>query len=86
VFNIFETLIITSGRITGQGFNDLKSDCIGFSSEGIGKLLLLLFDNNVARYITNHFVVKYYNANSFVNTSLFTNSKELAIYFKGIEI
>jgi len=70
ILRLFETLIIVSGRFNGSGYDNRKTNGIGFSSEGLFKLLNASTDNTIVNYLTNHFVVEYYNSNIFVDSGL----------------
>ncbi|MFZ0452861.1 MAG: hypothetical protein WAM24_03860, partial [Ignavibacteriaceae bacterium] len=83
IFRLFETVIITSGRYNGGGFNNYKSNGFGFSSEGIFKLLSRSIENNVIGFIANHFVLEYYDTNNFADSGFETNFQSLAFYFKN---
>ncbi len=83
IFRLFETVIITSGRYNGGGFNNYKSNGFGFSSEGIFKLLSRSIENNVIGFIANHFVLEYYDTNNFADSGFETNFQGLAFYFKN---
>ncbi len=84
IFNIFETLIITSGRFYGRGYNDnKKADGIGFSSEGLFKLLNATIENSTINYITKHFVLEYYDAYTFYDSPMETNLKGLTLTYRG---
>ncbi len=83
IFRLFETVIITSGRYNGHGFNNYKSNGFGFSSEGIFKLLSRSIENNVIGFVANHFVLEYYHTNNFVDSALETNFQGVALYFKN---
>ena len=86
IFRLFETVIITSGRYNGHGFNNYKSNGFGFSSEGIFKLLSSSIENNVIGFIANHFVLEYYHTNNFVDSDFETNFQGLAFYFKNFSL
>ncbi|MFH0735868.1 MAG: hypothetical protein V1773_15255 [bacterium] len=87
IFKFFETLIITSGRFSGKGY-DLtnKTDGIGFSSEGLFKLLNSIVDNSAVNYITKHFALEYYDTNTFVDSPMKTNFKGLVLTYRGYNI
>ena len=80
---MFETIIITSGRINGGGYNR-KSNGIGVSSEGIFKSLSMIIQNPLLNFFTNHFTFEYYNTNIFTDTNNESNFNGLAFYLKNI--
>ncbi len=86
IFRLFETIIITSGRYNGSGFNNYKSNGFGFSSEGIFKLLSRSIDNSAIGFISNHLVIEYFHSNNFVDTNFETNFQGLAFYFKNFSL
>lgn len=83
IFRLFETIIITSGRINGGGYNR-KSNGIGVSSEGIFKSLSMIIQNPLLNFFTNHFTFEYYNTNIFTDTNNESNFNGLAFYLKNI--
>jgi hypothetical protein len=87
IFKLFETVIIMSGRFEGQGFNVSATNGFGISSEGIFKLLSSSTNNPVFRYITDHFVLEYYNSNTYYDDSIYkANYQGITINFRGIEL
>jgi hypothetical protein len=86
IFRLFETIIITSGRYNGHGFNNYKSNGFGFSSEGIFKLLSRSIENNAIGFIANHLAIEYFHSNNFVDTNFETNFQGLALYFKNFTL
>jgi hypothetical protein len=85
ILRLFETIVIVSGRFNGSGYDNRKTNGIGVSSEGLFKLLNSSIDNPLINYLTNHFVVEYYNSNIFVDSGLDTNLKGIVINYRGIE-
>lgn len=83
IFRLFETLIITSGRYNGSGYDNIKSKGLGFSSEGLFKLSGILLNDPIVDFIAKHIVLEYYNANTFVDSGLETNFKGLVVNFRG---
>ena len=86
IFRFFETIIITSGRYNGHGFNNYKSNGFGFSSEGIFKLLSRSIENSAIGFIANHLAIEYFHSNNFVDTNFETNFQGLALYFKNFTL
>ena len=86
IFRFFETIIITSGRYNGHGFNNYKSNGFGFSSEGIFKLLSRSIKNSAIGFIANHLAIEYFHSNNFVDTNFETNFQGLALYFKNFTL
>ncbi len=85
IFRFFETFTIVSGRINGNGYNNYKSGGIGFSTEGLFKLLNIVYNSPTINYITNHFVLEYYNTYSFIDTDFEKNYKGLVLSYRGLE-
>ncbi len=85
IISFFKTVTLAFGRYNGAGFNDIKTNGLGFSTEGLSLLLSASIDNPVLNFIANHFALKYYDSNAFVNTSLETNFKGLTLYYKNFE-
>lgn len=85
ILKLFETVIIASGIYDGRGYNHLKTNGFGLSSEGIFKLLSEVIDNPVVKFISNHFVLEYYDSNIFVNSGFDTNIKGMSLFFKRME-
>jgi hypothetical protein len=85
ILRLFETIVIVSGRFNGSGYDNRKTNGIGISSEGLFKLLNASIDNPRINYLTNHFVVEYYNSNIFIDSGLDTNLKGIVINYRGIE-
>lgn len=87
IFKLFETVIIMSGRFEGQGFNVRATNGFGISSKGIFNLLNLMINKPVFKYISNHFVMEYYNSNTYYGNSVYkANYQGLTINFKGIDL
>jgi hypothetical protein len=82
ILRLFETLYITSGKYYGNHYNNIRSNGYGFSSEGIFKLLRLSVNNDIVRFIENHFVIEYYDTYNYVGM-FNTNFQSLAVYIKG---
>jgi hypothetical protein len=85
IFRIFETVVITSGRMNSEGY-DQKSDGWGISSEGIFKTMSMAADNSVFDFISKHIIIEYFNANIYVGTFSETNLKGLALHLRNIEL
>jgi hypothetical protein len=85
ILRLFETIVIVSGRFNGSSYDNRKTNGIGISSEGLFKLLNASIDNPLINYLTNHFVVEYYNSNIFVDSGLDTNLKGIVINYRGLE-
>ena len=83
IFRLFETLILTSGRFNGRGYDNRKADGFGISSEGIFKLLSASMNNSTVSFIADHLSLEYYDTNAFVDSDFETNFKGLALYFKN---
>ncbi len=83
IFKLFETVVITSGRYYGNGYDNPKTNGFGISSEGIFKLLSATIDNGVVNFINNHLVLQYYDTNIFADSDFETNFKGIAVYFKN---
>jgi len=86
ILRLFETIIVTSGRFNTRTPAGMKSNGLGFSSEGIMKLYSAFADNPIISYAADHFVVEYYDVNSFADSFLETNFKGLVLNIKGIEL
>jgi len=82
ILRLFETIVIISGRFNGNGFDNRKTNGIGLSSEGLFKLLNTSINNPVINYLTNHFVLEYYDTNIFVDSGFDTNLKGLVLNFR----
>jgi hypothetical protein len=87
IFRLLETVILATGRSYGANYVEKfnESNAFGLSSDGLFKVLNNLIDNDVIKYITNHFTVEYYNANVFASTSWETNIKGIVLNFRGLE-
>ena len=85
-FRLFESFIFTFGRITGGGYSNVKSGGMGISSQGIFKLIGLSVNNSVVEYITDHFVIEYYNMNEFIDSGFETNLRQVAVNFKSFSL
>jgi hypothetical protein len=86
ILRLFETVVVTSGIYDGRGYNHIKTNGMGLSSEGIFKLLSKAIDNPVVSFVANHLVLEYYNTNTFVGSGMDTNLKGMALYLRGIEL
>ena len=86
IIRLLETIVIINGRYSGSGYDNPKSNGIGFSSEGLFKLLNATVNNRVINYLTNHFDLEYYNTNIFVDSFMETNLKGIVLNFRGIEM
>ena len=85
ILRFFETVIFTSGRMHGGGYDHRKTDGLGVSSEGLIKLYSLLAADSIVDYVAKHFVVEYYDTNIFVDSDAESNFKGLVLNVKGIE-
>jgi len=85
ILRFFETVIFTSGRFHGGGYNHRKTDGLGVSSEGLIKLYSLLADDPNVDYVADHFVLEYYDTNIFTDSEAESNFKGLILNVKGIE-
>lgn len=84
IFKLMETITITAGRFEGYYYTKKKSNGLGFSSEGLVKLLNLAVDNNVVNYIATHCELEYYTSYTGLYTEYEPNYKGLYFYFKNI--
>lgn len=85
ILKVFETVILTSGRL-GYGNYSYKTSGVGFSSEGVLKLLGILTNNRTVKYIAHHIGIEYYNSNSFLDLPNETNYKGLNVYLRNFEL
>jgi hypothetical protein len=85
IFRLFETVILLSGRMNGRGYDNRKTDGLGFSSEGLFKILSGVIDNRIVNYLMDHFIIEYYDTNIFTGSGLDTNQKGLIINYRGLE-
>lgn len=83
IFRLLETVILSSGRISGNYHRDIKSNGFGISSEGIFKVLSTLTDNSTLNYIADHLVLEYYSSNVNTDSGNSTSFKGLAIYVRS---
>ena len=83
IFRLFETVILTSGRFNGGGYDNRKTNGFGISSEGIFKLLGASINNSTINFIADHLSLEYYDTNTFVDSDFETNFKGFALYFKN---
>jgi hypothetical protein len=83
IFKLFETVIITSGRFNGHGYDNRKANGFGISTEGIFKLLSTSINNSAVDFISDHFVLEYYDTNTFVDSDFETNFKGIALRLKN---
>jgi len=90
ILKLFETLILETGRFDGNGFgnglNNRKANGMGFSSEGILKLISATINNPILSFVSHHFVVEYYSSNLFADFPFETNFKGINLYFKNIDL
>jgi hypothetical protein len=86
ILRLFETVILLSGRMNGRGYDNRKTDGLGFSSEGLFKILSGVIDNRAVNYLMDHFVIEYYDTNFFVDSGLDTKYKGLIINYRGLEL
>lgn len=85
ILRFFESVIFTSGRMHGGGYDHRKTDGLGVSSEGLIKLYSLLADDPIVDYFANHFVLEYYDTNIFTDSNFESNFKGLVLNIRGIE-
>ncbi len=85
IFKFFETLTITSGQFNGSGYDQRQTDGIGFSTDGLFKILNATIENTSIKYITKHFAIEYYDTNTFVNSPLETNFQGLIFTYRGFD-
>lgn len=87
IFKFFDTLILTSGRFAGRGYNSSRvTDGIGFTSKGLFNFMNALSNNNIIQFIAKHFVIEYFDANVEFFTNTPTNFDALSIHFVGFEL
>jgi hypothetical protein len=86
IFRLFDSFIFTTGRFDGRGYYNRKTNGYGLSSDGIFKLLNSAVDNPIINFISNHFVIEYFDTNTFVDSGLDTNFKGFALYLKRFEL
>lgn len=91
IFKFFDTLILTSGRFAGRGYQStMSTDGIGFTSKGLFKLLNSVSDNSTINYLTEHFEIEYFDSNYLIGNMTFgfgtVNFDMVSIHFVGFEI
>jgi len=84
MLKVFETVTFAFGRLNGSGYNNIKTNAISISSDGLFKLLNACVDNKIVNYITSHCSVEYSSANIFADTSAETNLKGLVVSYRGL--
>lgn len=84
IFRLFETVILTSGRINGSSYRNIKSNGFGVSTEGLFKLLSTMIDNSTINYIADHLVIEYYNSKVIIERGNDNSFKGLAIYVRSV--
>jgi len=86
ILKFFDSLILTSGSFDGKGYKPAKTtNGLGYSSEGIFKLLNSISENEVLDYITKHFLIEYFDTNYDIFIGQTINFDILSLHFRGFE-
>jgi hypothetical protein len=85
IFRFFETLILTTGRVTRQNYLFNKSNGLGISSDGVFKILSMNLDDSVINFILDHFELSYYSTSILIDPNNEIDFKGVVISLKNIE-
>lgn len=83
-FDFFETFSLYTGHFSGRGFDERKTNGYEIKSSGLFKLWAFWANNPITDFISNHFDVRYYNTNFFVDHEFETKMTGLAFHLKNI--
>ena len=64
----------------------IQTNGIGFSSDGLFRLIGLLSKNKTIDYITSHFKIEYFDTNMEIWKNTNTNFDGISLHFRGFEI
>jgi hypothetical protein len=90
IFKFFDTFIISTGSFSGRYYDMIqKTSGVGFSSKGIFKLLNPYLETDALKFITEHFVIEYFDTDYIIGNRTFgegtINFDALSIHFVGFE-
>ena len=90
IFKFFDTFIISTGSFSGRYYDMIqKTSGVGFSSKGLFKLLNPYLETDALKYITEHFVIEYFDTDYIIGNRTFgqgtINFDALSIHFVGFE-
>ena len=90
IFKFFDTFIISSGSFSGRYYEMIqKTSGVGFSSKGLFKLLNPYLGSDALKFITEHFVIEYFDTDYIIGNKTFgqgtINFDALSIHFVGFE-
>lgn len=87
ILRLFDTVILTYGSFDGHGYQSPReTNGLGFTSNGIFKLLNNQIQEPSINYILEHFVIEYFNSDVEFFENFQTNFDGLSIHFRGFEI
>ena len=83
IIDILETVSLMFGNMNGRGFRDVKTNGFGLSTRGLFKLLSISGNDSFLKYLLNHLVIEYNNANYLVDTRVETNFTSFNISWRN---
>ena len=83
--DLLETVVIRNGHFSGRGFDERKTNGIEIRAKGLLKLLSKFSDDQTIKFIADHFDVRYYNTNYFVDHFLETKITGIALVINGYQ-
>jgi hypothetical protein len=93
IFSFLETFILTTGRISGKNLTSSQiSNGIGFTTDGLFKLVSSISKNPTLKYVTTHFRIEYFDTDYEINQNnsyfgiITKNFDGLSIHFRGFKI
>ncbi len=87
ILRLFDTVILTYGSFDGRGYHSPReTNGIGFTTNGLFKLLNNHIQEPSLNYIFEHFVIEYFNSDVEFFETFQTNFDGLSISFRGFEI
>ena len=87
ILRLFDTIILTYGSFDGPGYQSPReTNGLGFTSNGVFKILNNQIQVTSVNYILEHFVIEYFNSDVEFFENFQTNFDGLSISFRGFEI
>jgi hypothetical protein len=90
IIKFFDTFILSTGSFSGRYYDMIqKTSGVGFSSKGLFKLLNPYLEADALKFITEHFVIEYFDTDYIIGNKTFgqgtINFDALSIHFVGFE-
>jgi hypothetical protein len=80
--SLFETLVLRNGHFSGRGIGEIKTNGIEIRAKGLLKLLEEFTESPAAKFISNHFDLRYYSTEYVPQMSKFNG---IALVISGFD-